>query len=85
MSKVLLQIENLKPTITHNLLFMWFESDSVTLLLMDENYVTLFSMDENSNSTSCSMMHAWEMKGKRLYLVNTKWRMNYKVLDELKV
>jgi hypothetical protein len=37
MSKVLLQIENLKPTtIRHNLLFMQFESDSVTLLLMDE-------------------------------------------------
>jgi hypothetical protein len=66
MSKVLLQIENLKPTIRHNLLFIGFESDSVTL----------FSMDKNSNPMSCSTMHAWERKGMRLYLVNTKWRMN---------
>jgi hypothetical protein len=35
---------------------MGFESDSVTLLLMDENHVTLFSMDENSNPMSCSMI-----------------------------
>jgi hypothetical protein len=49
MSKVLLQIENLKPTIRHNLLFMGFESDSVTLLLMDEK--------------SCNpLLSAWKFK-----------------------
>jgi hypothetical protein len=76
MSKVLLQIENLKPTIRHNLLFMQFESDSVTLLLMDEKSCNSLLNGSKNPTMSCSMMHAWERKGKRLYLVNTKWRMN---------